>query len=264
MRQGISESIWRREGLIAIVAAVVIAGVGTMLRFAWHKVRARYSFENGFVSTLVCFSLNAWLLLYAIVVARTVGGGTLSDGERLVIGAVVDLHYLLSWLDRSMRPLDDYSKTAPFAAAVAATMFIVAPGNVFATAPVLVAIALYQYGYIVSEARGRYLFGVPMSIVALIGDIAIMRGDVSLGETLLVVAGLLAGVRSIVAILIGDETRRWTSPGSDGNDNSRDEENGPENSDDDHDNTRGPPNTVDSEDENDSAVDDRELELTAR
>lgn len=196
--------------VVALGAAATVGVLGALFKWSWPHLKERILNEEGFASVIVCFSLTAWFLV-GVVLCATAADNGMSETERVAVGAIIDVHYFLSWIDRQMRPLNAYAQYAPLFAAVAAAAFVVAPGNFIGGGLTLLAIAVYQYGYIRSRAFGRYTICVVMSLSASVGDILCLVGVIGFGELLLVIAGFLAGLRSVIAIVSGQETRAWTN-----------------------------------------------------
>lgn len=158
--------------------------------------------------------LTATLGVYEVRITREFLGTTLGTPSRTTLGTLLIVGYALSSADRWRRRMDTFSRTAPIAAAVTAGVFTVWRGTFYGAGVAFVAASLFLIGYFQAKAFGRHTFGMAMFASALGGALAIAYGAVGVGELLLVLAGLIAGARSITAFLKGLEDRDPPPPAS--------------------------------------------------
>jgi hypothetical protein len=203
--------------ILAVLGALIAAGVLAALRpLASRREWSLPRVDSGYFSISNLVWLTGWFGLYAVRITREFVGDSVGIPSRTTLGTLIVIHYLIGVIDRSRRGLDLFSRTAPLAAALTAVTLTASRGTIWGAIGAFVAATLFLIGYFKAEAYGRRTFGIAMFAFALGGGLSVSLGKVSLGEFLLVMAGIIAGARSITAFLKGVEDRgaqgRSTTP----------------------------------------------------
>jgi hypothetical protein len=194
--------------LLEVLAILLAHGLLVLVRRVTrgHWVEAGHV-DLTCVSVLQVIVLAAWLGTYEIRIVRDFVGDTLGLPSRGAIGALVVGQYLVIGADRVRRGLSSFSQAAPFVAAPAAAILTVWRGNWWGAVLAFVATTFYLIGYFRDDAYGKKTFGMAMFVSATLGVVSLEFGPTGLGEFLLVAAGIIATVRSIIEF-IKDPTSR--------------------------------------------------------